>query len=157
MISLTVGTLRKSPSTGRRPSSCLITEPHRRSPVTTMSSFRSHTASKPAAGAIQALAALAHTSVPARPGQVHSGDHIPCTRPQAGAWPRRRFRGSSAGLGRVSSTPCKPSVARRLGGIGLHLVPAALAADDQPDLGRGGAAECHRRAGGEFHPNCLTG
>jgi len=26
MISLTVGTLRKSPSTGRRPSSCLITK-----------------------------------------------------------------------------------------------------------------------------------
>jgi hypothetical protein len=49
-------------------------------------------------GAIQALASLAHTSVPARPGQVHSGDHMLCTRRQAGAWPRR-FRVSSAGRG----------------------------------------------------------
>ena len=51
-------------------------------------------ASKPAVGAIQALASLAHTRVPARPDQVHPGDHMLCTRPQAGDGPRQRFRAS---------------------------------------------------------------
>jgi hypothetical protein len=47
--------------------------------------------------AIQALASLAHTSVTAQPGQVQSGDHMLCTRPQTGAKPRRRFRSVSGG------------------------------------------------------------
>jgi hypothetical protein len=38
-------------------------------------------ANKPGAGAIQALASLAHTSGPARLGRAHSGDHMRCTRP----------------------------------------------------------------------------
>jgi hypothetical protein len=38
-----------------------------------------------------------------------------------------------------------------LGGVGLDLMLARLARDDQPDAGRGGDAECHRRAGDGFH------
>ena len=60
-------------------------------------------ASKPAGGAIRALASLTHTSVPRRPGQVHFGDHMPCTRPLTRAWPQWRSLASSAGRGRASS------------------------------------------------------
>jgi len=38
-----------------------------------------------------------------------------------------------------------------LGGIGLNLMPAILAPDDQPDAGGGSVAERHRRAGLGFH------
>ena len=38
-----------------------------------------------------------------------------------------------------------------LGGVGLDLMLAFLAPDDQPDLGRGGDAERHRRATIRFH------
>jgi len=62
-------------------------------------------ASKPAAGASRVQASVVHTSVPARPGQARSGDRMICTRPQARAWPRRRFRGSWAGHGMASSAP----------------------------------------------------
>jgi hypothetical protein len=41
-------------------------------------------------------------------------DHIPCTRPRAGDGPQPRFRGSSAGLGTVSSTPAISPPARWL-------------------------------------------
>ena len=59
-------------------------------------------------------ASLAHTNVPARPGQVRSGDHMLYNRPQAGGEPLRRFRASSAGLGRASSASAIPALARRL-------------------------------------------
>jgi hypothetical protein len=68
--------------------------------TTTVFSFC--TCCRRAACPTQALASLAHTSVPARPGRVRSDDHMLYTRPQAGAWPQRRFRGSWVGRGRVS-------------------------------------------------------
>jgi hypothetical protein len=37
------------------------------------------------------------------------------------------------------------------GGVGLDLVAAILAPNDQPDAGRGGATQRHRRAGLGFH------
>jgi len=54
-----------------------------------------------------AFAAFLMQSQP-RPGQVHSGDHMLCTRRQAGAWPQRRLGASSAGLGRASPAPWSP-------------------------------------------------
>ena len=38
-----------------------------------------------------------------------------------------------------------------LGGVGLDLMPASFAPDDQPHAGRGGNAERHRRAAIGFH------
>jgi hypothetical protein len=44
-----------------------------------------------------------------------------------------------------------------LGRVGLDLMPAILAPNDQPDLGGGSIAERHRRTGiGFYHSNQYT-
>src|SRR5262249_12665205 len=58
-----------------------------------------------------------------------------------------------------ANQPCAPSrhwhlwpiPARLVGRVGFASVTTCLAPDQEPNIGRGGASECHRRAGGRFH------
>jgi hypothetical protein len=47
---------------------------------------------------------------------------------------------------------CRAVPLGHLGRVGLNLMPAILAPDDQPDAGGGSVAERHRRAVLGFHP-----
>jgi hypothetical protein len=42
---------------------------------------------------------------------------------------------------------CRIVLLGHFGRAGFNLMPAILAPNDQPDLGSGGATQCHRRAG----------
>jgi hypothetical protein len=51
-------------------------------------------------------------------------------------------RERQSGTGRFGAVPLG-----HLGRVGLNLMPAILARNDQPDAGGGSVAECHRWAG----------